>query len=88
MHAYIDPNWARCYDMGVSTDGFCFHLSDSCISWLRKKQSNVAISRCEAEYMKTFTATVECVWLERLIANLGIDSTLPSSLTVKGLWQF
>ena len=32
----------------------------------------MATSSCEAEYRAAFTATVECVWLRRLVANLGV----------------
>ncbi|MCO5569477.1 hypothetical protein L7F22_023189 [Adiantum nelumboides] len=55
-----------------STSGFCFMLGSSCISWLSKKQPTVATSSCEAEYRAIFTATVECVWLRRLMADLGV----------------
>ncbi|MCO5577048.1 hypothetical protein L7F22_030870 [Adiantum nelumboides] len=47
-------------------------LGSPCISWLSKKQPTVATSSCEAEYKVVFTATVECVWLRRLMADLGV----------------
>ena len=53
------------------TSGFCFMLGNSCVSWLSKKQPTVATSSCEAEYKVAFTATVECVWLRRLVVDLG-----------------
>ena len=56
----------------MSTSGFCFMLGNSCVSLLSKKQPTVATSSCEAEYMVAFTATVECVWLRHLVANLGV----------------
>ncbi|MCO5570874.1 hypothetical protein L7F22_024603 [Adiantum nelumboides] len=49
-------------------------LGSSCISWLSKKQPSVATSSCEAEYRAIFTATVECVWLRRLMAGFYTDS--------------
>ena len=64
----------------VSTSGFCFMLGNSCISWLSKKQPTVATSSCEAEYRAAFTATVECVWLRRLMADLGVGQ--PSATTI------
>ncbi|MCO5590687.1 hypothetical protein L7F22_044661 [Adiantum nelumboides] len=57
---------------GVSTSGFCFMLCSSCISWLSKKQPTVATSSCEAVYRAVFTATIECVWLIHLMADLGV----------------
>ncbi|MCO5596042.1 hypothetical protein L7F22_050099 [Adiantum nelumboides] len=32
----------------------------------------MATSSCEAEYRVVFTATVECVWLRRLMVDLGL----------------
>ncbi|MCO5547584.1 hypothetical protein L7F22_001035 [Adiantum nelumboides] len=72
LHAFSDSDWAGCFDTRVSTSGFCFMLGSSCISWLSKKQPTVATSSYEAEYRAVFTATVECVWLRRLMADLGV----------------
>ena len=72
LHAFSDSDWASCYDTRVSTSGFCFMLGSSCVSWLSKKQPTVATSSCEAEYRAVFTATVECIWLRRLMADLGV----------------
>ena len=69
LHAFSDFDWAGCYDTRVSTSGFCFMLDSS---WLSKKQPTVATSSCEAEYRAAFTATVECVWLRRLMADLSV----------------
>ena len=72
LHAFSDSDWAGCYDTRVSTSGFCFMLGSSCISWLSKKQPTVATSSCEVEYRAAFIATVECVWLKRLMADLSV----------------
>ena len=72
LHAFFDFDWAGCYDTRMSTSGFCFMLCSSCISWLSKKQPTLATSSCEAEYRAAFTATVECVWLRRLMVDLDV----------------
>ncbi|MCO5568107.1 hypothetical protein L7F22_021803 [Adiantum nelumboides] len=43
-------------------------LGSSCISWLSKKQPTVVTSSCEVECK----ATVEYVWLRRLMADLDV----------------
>ncbi|MCO5557659.1 hypothetical protein L7F22_011227 [Adiantum nelumboides] len=75
LHQYLD--WSNCFDTRVSTSSFCFMLGNSCISWLSKKQPTVGTSSCEAEYRAIFIATIECVWLRCLMANLdvGQDTT-------------
>ena len=80
LHAFFDSVWAGCYDTRVSTSGFCFMLGNSCVSWLSKKQPTVATSSCEAEYRATFTATVECVWLRRLVADLGVGQETATTI--------
>ncbi|MCO5548619.1 hypothetical protein L7F22_002079 [Adiantum nelumboides] len=55
-------------------------LGSSCISWLRKKQPIVATSSCEAEYNVVFIATVECVWLRRLMAGLGVGQDTANTI--------
>ncbi|MCO5573717.1 hypothetical protein L7F22_027491 [Adiantum nelumboides] len=80
LHAFLDSYWAGCFDTRVSTSGFCFMLGSSCISWLSKKQPTVATSSCEAEYKAVFTATVECVWLRSLMADLGVGQDTANTI--------
>ena len=47
-------------------------LGSSCVSWLNKKQPIVATSSCEAKYRAAYTVMVECVWLRRLVVDLGV----------------
>ena len=85
---YSDSNWASDYDTQKSTSGNCFFLGDACISWLSKKQPTVATSPCEAEYRATFTATIDCVMLRRLLTDLcGVKRhPIPFLLIVTVLW--
>ncbi|MCO5552218.1 hypothetical protein L7F22_005730 [Adiantum nelumboides] len=55
-------------------------LGSSCISWLSKKQPTVATSGCEVEYKTVFIATIECVWLRRLMANLGVGQDTANTI--------
>jgi hypothetical protein len=40
------------------------------ISWLRKKQTSMALSVAKAEYIATSVASHEAVWLRKLLARL------------------
>ncbi|MCO5609793.1 hypothetical protein L7F22_064025 [Adiantum nelumboides] len=55
-------------------------LGSSCVSWLSKKQPNVATSSCEAEYKAFFTATIECVWLRCLMVDLGVGQNTTNAI--------
>ncbi|KAL0292772.1 UNVERIFIED_CONTAM: Secreted RxLR effector protein [Sesamum calycinum] len=53
-----------------STSGYCFNIGSIVVSWCSKKQTTVALSSTEAEYMATTIATQECIWLKRLIGDI------------------
>ncbi|MCO5602993.1 hypothetical protein L7F22_057135 [Adiantum nelumboides] len=57
-------------------------LGISCISWLSKKQPTVATSNCEAEYKAVFMATIECVWLRHLMADLGVGQVTANTIYI------
>ena len=40
------------------------------ISWFSRKQSCVALSTAEAEYVAACLASCEAVWLKKLLSNL------------------
>ena len=50
-----------------STSGYLFKLAGAAISWRSKKQSTVALSTAEAEYVALSSATQEALWLNQFI---------------------
>jgi hypothetical protein len=67
---YSDADWAGDLDDRKSTSGYVFQLSGSAITWRSKKQTVVALSTAEAEYIALASAAQEAVWLKRLISDL------------------
>ena len=68
--SYSDANWAGDLDDRKSTSGYVFLISDAAISWRSKKQSCVALTTAEAEYMALASATQEAIWLQQLLSEL------------------
>ena len=68
---YSDSDWSACLDTRRSRSGYTFFLGSGCISHQSKKQSTVALSTCEAEYLGLSSAVVELQWLKRLLSELG-----------------
>ena len=67
---YSDADWAGDLDNRKSTSGYIFNLCGGAASWRSKKQSCVALSTAEAEYMALASAAQETVWLRRLLKEL------------------
>ena len=54
-----------------STSGYAFLFASSICSWLSKKQSVVAQSTAEADYVSTSKATSQAIWLRRTFEDIG-----------------
>lgn len=67
---YSDSDWGGDNDDHRSTSGYIFQIGGTAISWRSRKQSSVALSTAEAEYMALSGATQEAVWLRQLYTDL------------------
>ncbi|CDF39896.1 unnamed protein product [Chondrus crispus] len=75
LHGYSDADWGGCLESRKSTSGYVFKLCDGPISWASRKQTVVAKSTCEAEYIALSEACKEAAWLRRFHADvLGANS--------------
>jgi len=67
---YTDADWGSGEDR-KSNGGYTFAFNEAAISWNIKKQSTVALSSTEAEYMALTQAVKESIWLQGLLQDLG-----------------
>lgn len=51
VEEYSDSDWAGDKESRKSTSGFIFMLNEGPVSWCSKRQSTVALSSTEAEYI-------------------------------------
>ena len=63
IHGFVDADWVGDLDQRRSTSGYVFSLFRGAVSWMSKRQSVVALSTTEAEYMEATHARKEVVWL-------------------------
>ncbi|KAL0311583.1 UNVERIFIED_CONTAM: Retrovirus-related Pol polyprotein from transposon TNT 1-94 [Sesamum angustifolium] len=77
LSGFVDVDWAGHVNDRRSTTGFCFKIGSAAISWCSKKQTTVALSSCEIEYVVATMATQECLWLRRLIREMVTTQNHP-----------
>ena len=54
-------------------------MGSAMISWFSRKQSSVALSTAEAEYIEACSASCEAIWLRKLMSglfDLELDTTV------------
>ena len=73
---YSDSDFAGCSDTRKSTLGYVFLLAEEAISYRRAKQSLIATSTTEAEFVSCFEATTQAIWLRSFIYGLEIVDSI------------
>ena len=79
---YCDSDWAGDLDDRRSTSGYVFCIGAGPISWRSKKQSCVALSSAEAEYMALASASQEALWIRELLTSLNVHVSAPTLINV------
>ncbi|XP_057982225.1 secreted RxLR effector protein 161-like [Malania oleifera] len=79
---YSDSDFAGCVDTRKSTFGYVYLLAGGAISWKSVKQSIIATSTMEAEFVACVEATVQANWLQNFISGLGIVDSIAKSLKI------
>lgn len=80
LHAYADASHMDCLETRKSTSGVVCMIGGSAISWRSKRQSIVAQSTTEAEYVALAHATRDVLWLRQLFQELHFATTGPTAL--------
>ena len=70
LKGYVDAAFATDADC-KSTGGYIFTLGSGPIAWATNKQSIVALSSSEAEYIAVTPAGQECIWLSQIFNSLS-----------------
>ena len=78
VNGYVDASFDTDPDDSKSQTGYVFILNGGAVSWCSSKQSVVAGSMCDAEYIAALEAANEEVWMKEFISDLGV---IPSVAT-------
>ena len=79
---YSDSDFAGCIDSRKSTFSYLFMLVTGAISWKNAKQTVIASSTMEAEFVACSEATVHGLWLQNFISRLGIVDSIFKPLRI------
>ncbi|XP_043703711.1 secreted RxLR effector protein 161-like [Telopea speciosissima] len=77
---YSDSDFSGCTDDMKSTSGYVFLMGGGAISWKGVKQTVIASSTMQAEFVVMFEATKQAVWLRNFIAGLKVVDSISKSL--------
>lgn len=71
---YADADWTADSEDRKSVSGYTFKVFGSTVSWCSKKQSTVAISSSESEYVALSVATAEALWLAGVLEGMKMKN--------------
>jgi len=72
MVGYVDAGFAN-LEGRRSVSGWIFLMAGGAVAWGARKQSTVAISNTEAEYIAILSALQELLWINTFMKELGRD---------------
>ena len=78
LTAFSDADWGGDKDTRRSHTGGVLFLAGGAIAWISKKQSSVAMSSAEAEYMAASLVCREVIWIRSLLAGFGFKQEGPT----------
>jgi hypothetical protein len=70
---YSDSDYAGCKVDRKSTSGTCQFLGRSLVSWSSKKQTSVALSTAEAEYIAAGQCCAQLLWMRQTLRDFGYN---------------
>src|SRR3954465_8891348 len=82
VNGYADARFNTDPDDSKSQNGHIFILNGGAVSWCSSKQSVLAGSTCESEYIAASEATHEGVWMKEFIFDLGVIPSASCPMTI------
>ena len=77
---FSDSDYAGCVDDKKSTSGFIFMMAKGAVSWKSVKQTLIASSTMEVEYVACYEATCHAIWLWNFISALEVVHSISRPL--------
>lgn len=82
LTAYSDADWATSTLDRKSISGYVVLLAGAPVFWRSVKQTSVALSTMEAEYISLAECTREVVWMKNLLESIGLNNLVGGSTSI------
>ena len=78
--AFVDADYGGCRDTRRSTSGYVFTMAGGAVTWSSKRQTTVALSTVEAEYVAMSRCAQQMVWMHSWLAEVRVKYSSPGLL--------
>src|SRR4051812_43864673 len=82
VKGYVNASFDTDLDDSKSQNGYVYIFNGGAVSWSSCKQSVVAGSTCEAQYMATSEAAHEAIWMKEFITDVGLIPNASEPITL------
>ena len=82
LEGYSDANWISNSDETKSTSGYVFTLGSGAVTWISARQTIIARSTMEAEFVALEMVDSEAKWLKNFLANIPLGMKPTPSISM------
>ncbi|GJR61925.1 retrotransposon protein, putative, ty1-copia subclass [Tanacetum coccineum] len=79
---FCDASWQCDKDDTKSQTGYVFVVNGGAVDWKSKKQTTIAMSATQAEYMAASEAAMEAVWIRKFVGDLGVMPSIKKPINM------
>ncbi|GKC95492.1 retrotransposon protein, putative, ty1-copia subclass [Tanacetum coccineum] len=79
---FCDASWQCDKDDTKSQTGYVFVVNGGAVDWKSKKQTTIAMSATQAEYMAALEAAMEAVWIRKFVGDLGVMPSIKKPINM------
>uniref|UniRef100_A0A1B6FTN5 Reverse transcriptase Ty1/copia-type domain-containing protein n=1 Tax=Cuerna arida TaxID=1464854 RepID=A0A1B6FTN5_9HEMI len=82
LEGFVDADWAGDAEARHSTSGYLFRIGSATVSWSSKRQTTVALSSTEAEYVALSFSVTEACFIRKILKDLRITQPVGCPTTI------
>jgi hypothetical protein len=77
----VDADYGGCRDTRRSTSGYVFLMAGAPVTWSSKRQTTVALSTVEAEYVAMSRCAQQMVWMHNWLSEVEVAYSVPGQIS-------